>query len=92
MLLFFRFLYGLRGAVPFAVGLSGLGPRKFSLLNAVGALLWAVSVGWGIYRLAGWIQAHLPDTGILKIISVTLTALVLLGVWLVLRPFGRREN
>jgi membrane protein DedA with SNARE-associated domain len=89
MLLGFRFLYGLRGIVPFAVGLSGLGPRQFSLLNALGALLWAVSVGWGIYQLAGWIQAHLPATGALKIVSIMLTILVLAGIWLVLRPFGK---
>jgi membrane protein DedA with SNARE-associated domain len=70
LLLSFRFLYGLRGIVPFAVGLSGLTPRRFSLLNAVGALFWAIVVGCGIYRLAGWIHNLLPDPGDLKIISI----------------------
>jgi membrane protein DedA with SNARE-associated domain len=85
MLLGFRFLYGLRGIVPFAAGLSGLGPYQFSLLNAVGALLWAVFVGWGIFQLAGWIQTHLPGTGVLKVASFALTVLVLAGIWLVLK-------
>jgi membrane protein DedA with SNARE-associated domain len=92
MLLSFRFLYGLRGIVPFAVGLSGLGPRQFSLLNAVGALLWAVSVGWGIYQLAGWIQIHLPGTGVLKTASIVLTLVVLAGIWLGLKPFSRSKR
>ena len=92
MLLSYRFLYGLRGVVPFAVGLSGLEPRKFSLFNVVGTLLWAVSVGWGIYQLAGWLLRHLPGTGSLKILSIAFTALVLLSAWLALRPFGNQKG
>ncbi|MEJ2642978.1 MAG: DedA family protein [Desulfosarcinaceae bacterium] len=92
LLLSFRFLYGLRGIVPFAVGLSGLTPRRFTLLNAVGALLWAVSVGWGIYRLAGWIHARLPDAGGLKIVSIVITLVMLAGAGLTLGPLGKRRH
>jgi membrane protein DedA with SNARE-associated domain len=92
LLLSFRFLYGLRGIVPFAVGLSGLNPRRFSLLNAVGALFWAVSVGWGIYQLAGWIHTQLLDPGGLKIISIVITLVILTGAGLALGPFGKRKH
>ena len=45
LILGFRFLYGLRNVTPLAIGMSGLPPRQFAPLNAVGALVWAVAVG-----------------------------------------------
>ena len=47
-ILSFRFLYGLRAAGPVAVGVSKVSTRKFAILNAVAAGLWAgVFVGLG---------------------------------------------
>ena len=92
MVLSFRFLYGLRGVVPFALGLSGLSPLRFSLLNAAGALLWATSMGWGTYRLAGWIQTRLPDTHLIKTASLLLTLIIIVGVWMVLRPSDGKKG
>jgi membrane protein DedA with SNARE-associated domain len=40
----FRFLYGLRIATPVILGMTGYSARRFVLLNAIGALLWATSV------------------------------------------------
>jgi membrane protein DedA with SNARE-associated domain len=40
----FRFLYGLRIATPVILGMTGYSARRFILLNAVGAILWAASV------------------------------------------------
>jgi len=49
MILSFRFLYGLRTVAPFVLGMSPVSPKKFILLNATGALAWAVVVGYGGY-------------------------------------------
>ncbi|GAB3037793.1 DedA family protein [Spirosoma pulveris] len=40
----FRALYGLRGAVPAALGLAGFSATRFTIYNALGASVWAVSV------------------------------------------------
>ncbi|GAB3959712.1 DedA family protein [Spirosoma harenae] len=40
----FRALYGLRGAIPAAVGLAGFSSARFTIYNALGALIWAVTV------------------------------------------------
>jgi membrane protein DedA with SNARE-associated domain len=40
-ILSFRFLYGLRAAGPVAVGVSSVSTRKFAILNAVAAAIWA---------------------------------------------------
>lgn len=47
----FRFLYGLRTTVPFALGMGGLAPRRFLLLNAMAVAVWVVIVsalGWAL--------------------------------------------
>lgn len=36
-----RFLYGMRLVGPMVIGASGLSPLRFTLLNAVGAVVWA---------------------------------------------------
>ncbi len=50
LLVSFRFFYGLRNAVPFAAGLSGIPPRRFAPLNALGAAIWAPTIA-----LAGYV-------------------------------------
>jgi len=49
MILSFRFLYGLRTVAPFVIGMSPVSVKKFILLNAAGALVWAVAVASGGY-------------------------------------------
>lgn len=42
----FRALYGLRGAMPAALGLAGYSLARFTLYNALGASIWAVMVAF----------------------------------------------
>lgn len=74
-----RFAYGLRIAGPILLGASAIGASRFALFNALGAMLWAVSVsglGWGfghavesvlgdVHRLEGWILLGLVLVGAL---------------------------
>lgn len=45
LILSFRFLYGLRTVTPFVIGMSPVSIKKFIILNAAGALVWAIVVG-----------------------------------------------
>jgi len=47
LILGFRFLYGLRTIMPFALGITSVPARRFALLNALGAMVWATVVGVG---------------------------------------------
>ncbi|QHW00093.1 DedA family protein [Spirosoma endbachense] len=47
----FRAFYGLRGAIPAAVGIASYPPIRFALLNAFGALLWAITVALAGHNL-----------------------------------------
>ena len=61
VILGFRFLYGLRNVIPFAIGLSQISFRKFLFLNAAGALLWATIVGSGGYLFGSALEIFLGD-------------------------------
>jgi membrane protein DedA with SNARE-associated domain len=43
LLLFSRFVYGLRNLIPVAFGLSNITHFEFSILNFAGALIWAIT-------------------------------------------------
>ena len=47
----FRFLYGLRTVMPVAIGLSGYSWRRYLLLDAIGASLWAGGLSLLAYSL-----------------------------------------
>ncbi|MEK1908714.1 MAG: VTT domain-containing protein, partial [Pseudomonas chlororaphis] len=44
-----RFMYGMRWVGPVVIGASGLSPLRFTLLNMLGALLWATLFVCGGY-------------------------------------------
>ncbi|MDO9208452.1 MAG: DedA family protein [Sulfuricurvum sp.] len=48
-----KFIYGLKTLIPLAIGLTKYDFWKFSLYNAIGALIWAVVVGGGSYLFGG---------------------------------------
>ena len=57
----FRFVYGLRTVMPVAIGLSGYPPRRYLLLNGIGAAVWAVALGAAAYHFGAileWEQFH----------------------------------
>jgi membrane protein DedA with SNARE-associated domain len=49
LILVFRFMYGLRTVIPFAIGMSRVPTGEFVLLNVIGASVWAIIVGSGGY-------------------------------------------
>lgn len=49
IMLLFRFLYGLRSATPFVLGMSKVRTIKFIFLSAAGAVVWSIAIGAGGY-------------------------------------------
>jgi len=61
----FRFLYGLRVISPFVIGLAEVSALRFTVLNTLGAGVWAVSFallgysfGHGVETFLGGVQAY----------------------------------
>ena len=57
----FRFLYGVRNVTPFVIGASRMHPGKFFLLNFLGALIWAIAVGYLGYQFGEIAHAVLGE-------------------------------
>jgi membrane protein DedA with SNARE-associated domain len=91
LILGFRFLYGLRTAMPFAIGLSDVPLLRFVLLNAIGAGVWAVVVGSGGYLFGQAIDGLIGDVRRYEVFMFTLVAVAGAGVWAIYL-YRRRRN
>lgn len=76
-----RFLYGLRVVIPFAIGMSGVSPRRFVVLNFLGAAVWAVAFGLGGYCLGEAMERLLGDLQKYEHYALGALALAGLAVW-----------
>jgi len=61
VILGFRFLYGLRTITPFAIGMSSVSYLRFTLLNMIGAAVWAVSIALAGYYFGSAVESLLGD-------------------------------
>ncbi len=61
LILFFRFFYGWRTIFPVVFGMSPLSERKFFILNAAGALIWAAALGAAGYLFGGAMEVLLGN-------------------------------
>ena len=61
-ILSYRFIYGVRNASPFIVGVSGIPPARFLFLNVIASSVWAASFVTGGYLLGRamelWIEHY----------------------------------
>ena len=90
VILGFRFIYGLRTVTPFLIGMSRVGPLRFLVLNALGAISWASVVGLLGYFIGQSLELFLAEVKKYEIWVITVIALVGLLVWLVSRVRNRR--
>jgi membrane protein DedA with SNARE-associated domain len=56
LLLCSRYIFGFRMAIPAACGITGMRPAVFSSLNALGAALWVIPLGYAGYAFGAVIQ------------------------------------
>ena len=91
LILFFRFLYGLRTVAPFVIGMSDVRIRKFIILNSIGALLWAVVVGAGGYLFGHTLEIIIGDIKHYEKEMLILIAVVGILVW-ILHFYRRRQK
>lgn len=57
----FRFLYGVRNVTPFVIGASRMHPGKFFVLNFLGAMIWAIAVGYLGYQFGDIAESVLGE-------------------------------
>ncbi len=85
LLLGFRFFYGTRTMVPFALGMSDIRVGRFVLFNAISGMVWAVLIAGAGYFFGSAIEAVFGD--IRRYEEYIMGGLVLAGltIWLIRR-------
>ena len=81
LILGFRFLYGIRTVTPFLIGASNVPPKRFIVLNVIGALVWAIAVGSLGYVFGNTVEIFLHN---IKHYEMTFFAALLfcaLAIW-----------
>ena len=86
LVLGFRALLGLRTLIPVAIGTSAYPTRQFSLLNGVGALIWALVVALAGNTIAQGLEVLITDLRRHELAAVVVLALIGL-VWGLVRLY-----
>jgi len=76
-----RFMYGLRIAVPFTLGMTRMSALRFTLLNLIGAAFWAVVVPCLGYLFGEAVQAVIGDMRRYEVPALVGLAMVGCGLW-----------
>jgi len=82
VILGFRFLYGLRTVTPFLIGMSGVHPIRYLVLNGLGAIIWAIAVAVLGYVLGQTVELFLEHVKRYEITILIVIVLVAGGYWL----------
>ena len=87
VILGFRFLYGLRTVTPILLGVSGVAPLRFFVLDGIAALVWASIFATLGYFLGQAVDALIGEVKRYELWVIALFALLGCGIW-----FARRLN
>jgi membrane protein DedA with SNARE-associated domain len=89
VVLFSRFIYGLRTALTVICGLGKMPPMKFGIYNAISALIWAVSYGFLGYFF-GKAIGTVAGLSEVRYVIVAIIAIVALVYWIVRTAKAKR--
>lgn len=81
LILGFRFLYGLRTVMPFAIGISAVPVLRFVILNALGAIVWAGIVAGGGYLFGHALEGLLGNIRHYEKMLFILVAVAGIAAW-----------
>ncbi|MDU9717226.1 DedA family protein [Helicobacter pylori] len=85
-----KYLYGIKSAVPLAVGFSKYPLKRFLWLNVFSSFLWALIVGSVSFKASDWVKTlyeRLSHYTSFFIISFVLIALL---IWFLLKRYSRK--
>ena len=81
LILGFRFLYGLRTVMPFAIGISSVPVLRFVFLNAIGAIVWSGIVACGGYLFGNALEGLIGNIRHYETILFALVAVAGAVAW-----------
>ena len=91
LILSVRFLYGLRAALPFVIGMGRISTLKFQVLNLIGAVIWSATIAGAGYLLGHAVETILGDLHRMGKYILAIVAIGVLVVWWVSRRVPSRK-
>jgi len=92
LILGFRFLYGLRTVTPFALGTSKVPYLLFTLLNLIGAMLWAIAFGIAGFYFGQSVEIFLGEIKQYELLLMAFIAFVGALAWIIFLLRRRKSN
>ncbi len=94
-ILIFRFLYGLRTVSPLAIGVSSVSGKKFAILNAIAAFVWAavmIGIGFAFGRTIEATLGHFHHVAHILIAMIAVGIVSFVGLTLFHRRFIKQQE
>ena len=86
VMLGFRFVYGMRIATPFVMGMSkNIKTTRFFILNAIGAIIWSVSVSAGCYFFGYALEGFLKNVKYYEKMAIIIIIIMGIVLWIIHR-------
>ena len=86
VMLGFRFVYGMRISTPFVMGTSkNIKATRFFILNAIGAMIWSVSVSAGGYFFGYAMQGFIKDVKHFERLAIIIIIIMGIVFWIIHR-------
>jgi membrane protein DedA with SNARE-associated domain len=93
IMLGFRFVYGMRIMTPFVLGMSKqIKAIRFSILNAMGAVLWSVAISAGGYFFGYALEGFIKDVKKYEIHAVLAIFVIGAALWIVHKCIEKRTS
>lgn len=92
LILGFRFVYGMRTVTPFILGASKVNAGLFFMLNAIGALIWAMAIGSAGFYFGKALEATLGRVKEYEMLLIGILAGGALALWTVHFLLRRNRN
>lgn len=89
-ILSFRFIYVVRNVSSFSIGIAGVSFRRFTVLNAIAAAVWALSFGLGGFYFGKTLQVFIGRVQEFEGYVAGILAVSLVAFWLWRRTRRRR--
>jgi membrane protein DedA with SNARE-associated domain len=83
LILSFRFLYGIRTVTPFVIGMSEVSYLRFTLLNVIGATIWATGIALAGYYFGHAVEIVLGDIKKYEVEVMAAIIVVASIIWLI---------
>lgn len=92
LILTFRFYYGLRNVTPFVIGSAQVPRMQFFILNAIGAVIWAITLGFVGYLFGEAFRLFMDDFKRYELYVLGAFVVLAFSIWTITLLHHRKKS